>query len=162
MKHRNFLILIFVIALSDTEVEADSSLSKPWEWTPDICACDPISGPACQVEPWNIQHRHFWAKVIDVVDGNKIDMSINLGLGVWKRERIRLKGIKSKGLFAEDFIKYWTSTTNLGVDRWVILETNQWRDKHGFLIADLVECGSYLTQDMVDAGRAVWSRGKDQ
>lgn len=58
----------------------------------------------------------YWADVVRVVDGDTVDVMLDLGFGVKKKERLRLAGInapetrtrdkleKSKGLAAKDWL----------------------------------------------------------
>jgi len=59
------------------------------------------------------------ARVVRVVDGDTIDLAIDLGFDVWVRERVRLAGVdayesrtrdlveKAKGLRATGFVEQW-------------------------------------------------------
>ena len=70
----------------------------------------------------------YKCKLIKVVDGDTIDIDIDLGFGVWLRnQRVRLYGIdtpesrtrdleeKKYGLAAKDFLVKWTSGGELKI-----------------------------------------------
>ena len=72
----------------------------------------------------------YRCKIVKVVDGDTVDVDIDLGFGVWlKGERVRLYGIdtpesrtsdkeeKVYGLAAKEFLKKMCD------DEWMILET---------------------------------------
>jgi micrococcal nuclease len=97
------------------------------------------------------------ARVVHVVDGDTIDVDIELGFGVSKRERIRLVGVdaweltgdeKAKGVEAKAFVQSWT------FGRPVSLETDQKRGKYGRLIADLIADGKRLSEALIREGHA--------
>lgn len=158
------ILLLAVVGLQTLRAQTPFTYSENWAPS-NLCKCDPPpEGPACYWQPYSIpsQQRYFMAQVKRVVDGDTIDVMVYLGLEVWKEERLRLPGIdaweirgeeRPKGLVAKEYVEHWVN--DLGVDRYVILETNQDRGKYGRLIADLVECGHYLTDDLVNAGHAV-------
>ena len=68
----------------------------------------------------------YKCKMVKVVDGDTVDVDIDLGFGVWmQKQRIRLYGIdtpesrtsdpeeKKYGLAAKDFLKKWTNSGDL-------------------------------------------------
>jgi micrococcal nuclease len=82
---------------------------------------------------------NYRCKVIKVIDGDTVDVDIDLGFGVWmKKERVRLYGIdtpesrtsdkeeKVYGLAAKEFLK------NMCDDEWMILECNEYDSKGKF------------------------------
>lgn len=82
---------------------------------------------------------NYRCKVIKVIDGDTVDVDIDLGFGVWMhKERVRLYGIdtpesrtsdkeeKVYGLAAKEFLK------NMCDDEWMILECNEYDSKGKF------------------------------
>jgi len=82
---------------------------------------------------------NYRCKVIKVIDGDTVDVDIDLGFGVWMhKERVRLYGIdtpesrtsdkeeKVYGLAAKEFLK------NMCDDQWMILECNEYDSKGKF------------------------------
>jgi len=117
--------------------------------------CEVRAGQPCD---WS---RHYWARVVNIVDGDTVDVRIYLGIGAWRDERLRFPGIdawevrgaeKPKGLLAKEFVEVWVESA--GECAFILLETDQKRGKYGRLLADLVIDGNYLTQDLLEAGHA--------
>ena len=98
-----------------------------------------------------------------VVDGDTIDVDIDLGFGVWMRnQRIRMHGIdtpesrtrdleeKKYGLAAKDFLIKWTNAGGL------TLKTHKDdRGKFGRILGEFFINGKNINQLMVDNGHAV-------
>jgi micrococcal nuclease len=87
-----------------------------------------------------------YAKVDRVVDGDTIDVSVDLGFGVWKKERLRLARIntpeirgeeKEAGLAAKAFVEVAISDQEM-----IIVKTTKETGKFGRYIAE-IEVSSY-------------------
>ena len=103
------------------------------------------------------------AKLDRVVDGDTIDLNIDLGFDIWINERVRLKDIdapetrtrdlqeKEKGLQAKAFVE--EQFENHGVD--VIVHTEYHRGKYGRTIGDVqFKNGSKLSLMLLKTGNA--------
>ncbi len=82
----------------------------------------------------------YWysGKVESVVDGDTIDVSLDLGLGVYKKERIRLSGINApemkdapKGLNAKNFLQSLLTT---GEGKVIVATQRDKPDNYGRLL----------------------------
>lgn len=82
-----------------------------------------------------------YAKVVRVVDGDTIDVSVDLGFGVWKKERLRLARIdtpevrgkeKEAGLAAKAFVETAMSDQDM-----IIIKTSKQKGKFGRYIAEI-------------------------
>jgi micrococcal nuclease len=98
---------------------------------------------------------NYRCKVIKVVDGDTVDVDIDLGFGIWmKDERVRLYGIdtpesrtsdkeeKLYGLAAKEFL------ANMCDDEWMILECNKYdsKGKFGRILGSLRRTTNYADQ----------------
>jgi micrococcal nuclease len=108
----------------------------------------------------------YKAKVINVVDGDTIDVNIDLGFFVNKIERVRFARInafevklgktttadeKKKGIEAKDFL------TNLILNKQVVLQSLKPNDfeKYGRFLAEVVIDNKNINDLMVEKGFAV-------
>ena len=96
----------------------------------------------------------YRVKVVKIIDGDTVDVDIDLGFGVWlKKERIRLFGIdtpesrtrdldeKKYGLMAKDFI-----TSLLSDEGGIVLKTHKDAEgKYGRILGEL-----WRTTDLAD------------
>lgn len=111
----------------------------------------------------------YKCKILRVVDGDTVDIDIDLGFGVWlKKERVRMMGIdtpesrtrdkveKKFGLAAKDFVK-----SKMPVGSMQILKTEIDRSgedkkgKFGRILGDFLFDDERLTDIMVAEGHAV-------
>ena len=98
---------------------------------------------------------NYRCKVIKVIDGDTVDVDIDLGFGIWmKDERVRLYGIdtpesrtsdkeeKLYGLAAKEFLE------NMCDDEWMILECNEYdsKGKFGRILGSLRRTTNYADQ----------------
>ncbi len=102
-------------------------------------------------------------KIKNVVDGDTLDVEIDLGFGVSISRRVRLKGInaaetktkddveKTKGMIAKQWL-----INHLSLNQEWIIETSK-EDKYGRTLGVLYtkECKLSLNQRMLDEGVAV-------
>ncbi len=99
-------------------------------------------------------------KINRVIDGDTVDLSIDLGFGITIRQRVRLKGInaaetrtlnveeKDKGLIAKEWLKKELSREG----EWII-ETSK-EDKYGRILGTL-----YLVGDPVTVNERMLNEG---
>ena len=108
---------------------------------------------------------HYRAKVLRVVDGDTVDVMLELGFNVSLKERVRLYGIdayesrtrdleeKARGLKATDFVVEWTEDH---ADEIVIVTRIDKRGKYGRVLGTIMtESGENLNELMIKEGHAV-------
>ncbi len=102
-------------------------------------------------------------KIKKIVDGDTVDVDIDLGFGVTLSHRVRLKGInaaetktlnleeKSKGLAAKE----WLSKELSREGEWIIETTKE--DKYGRILGTLYFVGDQVTvnEKMLNGGIAI-------
>ena len=108
----------------------------------------------------------YKASLVKVVDGDTIDVDLDLGFGVWlKKQRVRLYGIntpeswtrdleeKKRGLAAKDrVIELIENCEELSIK--TILNKKA-RGKYGRILADILADGINVNQTLVSEGHAV-------
>ena len=113
----------------------------------------------------------YRCKIVKVIDGDTVDVDIDLGFGVWlKKERIRLKGIdtpesrtrdkeeKVFGLYAKDYV-----SSHLMTDSNQILKTfKDGEGKFGRILGDFIVDGKSLVEDMISKGVGVAYEGQSK
>ena len=94
----------------------------------------------------------YRCKVIRVVDGDTVDVDIDLGFGVWlKKERVRLYGIdtpesrtrdKEEKIYGKAAKAYLTKFLE---DEWIILKTKEYdaKGKFGRILGELWRTSSF-------------------
>jgi len=108
---------------------------------------------------------HYRATVVRVVDGDTVDVMLELGFNVSLKERVRLYGIdayesrtrdleeKARGLKAKDFVVEWTEDH---ADEIVIVTRIDKRGKYGRVLGTIMtESGENLNELMIKEGHAV-------
>ena len=116
----------------------------------------------------------YKAKLVKVVDGDTVDVDIDLGFGVWlKNERVRIMGIdtpesrtsdkveKVFGLAAKERLKQL-------IEKETILKTFAAKDgedmkgKFGRILGDFIVGDKMVTEIMIEEGHAVkyWGQNK--
>lgn len=112
----------------------------------------------------------YRCKIVKVVDGDTVDVDIDLGFGVWMRnERIRLFGIdtpesrtrdleeKKYGLAAKDFLIKWTSGGE------ITLKTQKDKEgKFGRILGELWTFDTNINQKLIDEHHAVAYHGQSK
>ncbi|NBV30863.1 MAG: nuclease [Chitinophagaceae bacterium] len=104
----------------------------------------------------------YKAQVIKVIDGDTLDIVIDLGFDTLKKGRVRLYGVntpesrtsnveeKQKGLAAKEFTDQWLTRANHKVKIETVIDKNE---KYGRLLANVWDAnGSCLNVDIVAAG----------
>ena len=106
----------------------------------------------------------YKCKLIKVIDGDTVDVDIDLGFGVWMRkQRIRLYGIdtpesrtrdleeKKYGLAAKDFLVKWTGAGEL-----TIKTRKDAKGKFGRILGDfMTDDGKKCGEQLIKEGHAV-------
>ena len=112
----------------------------------------------------------YRCKLVKVIDGDTIDVDIDLGFGVWlKKERVRLVGIdtpesrtrdleeKKYGLAAKEFLIKWTGAGELR------LKTQKDKTgKFGRILGELWTFDTNINQKMIDEHHAVAYEGQSK
>ena len=113
----------------------------------------------------------YKCKLVKVVDGDTIDVDIDLGFGVWMRnQRIRLYGIdtpesrtsekeeKGYGNAAKDFLVKWTNAGDLTLKTF-----KDGKGKFGRILGEIWFGGEYnINQILVDNHHAVRYHGQSK
>ena len=112
----------------------------------------------------------YKCKMVKVVDGDTIDVDIDLGFGVWMRnQRIRMHGIdtpesrtrdleeKKYGLAAKDFLIKWTNAGGL------TLKTHKDdRGKFGRILGEIWCFDTNVNKKMIEEHHAVRYMGQSK
>ena len=113
----------------------------------------------------------YKCKVTRVVDGDTVDIDIDLGFGVWlHKERVRIYGIdtpesrtrdkveKRFGLLAKEFVKRFVKGSS------VILRTQKYdaKGKFGRILGDIVVDDKSLSETMIQEYHAVAYHGQSK
>ena len=113
----------------------------------------------------------YKCKMVKVVDGDTVDVDIDLGFGVWMRDqRIRLYGIdtpesrtsddqeKVYGLAAKDFVVKWTNSGDLTLKTF-----KDDRGKFGRILGEIWYGGEHnVNQLLIDNHHAVRYHGQSK
>lgn len=111
----------------------------------------------------------YKCKILRVVDGDTVDVDIDLGFGVWlRKERVRMMGIdtpesrtrdkeeKKFGLAAKDFVKSKMPVGSMQVLKTEIDKSgDDKKGKFGRILGDFLIEEDRLTDIMVSEGHAV-------
>ena len=113
----------------------------------------------------------YKCKVTRVVDGDTVDIDIDLGFGVWlHKERVRIYGIdtpesrtrdkveKGFGLLAKEFVKGFVKGSS------VILRTQKYdaKGKFGRILGDIIVDDKSLSETMIQEHHAVAYHGQSK
>ena len=112
----------------------------------------------------------YKCKMVKVVDGDTIDVDIDLGFGVWMRnQRIRMHGIdtpesrtrdleeKKYGLAAKDFLIKWTNAGGL-----TLKTHNDDRGKFGRILGEIWCFDTNVNEKMIEEHHAVRYMGQSK
>jgi micrococcal nuclease len=107
---------------------------------------------------------YYEVEVLRVVDGDTVDVRIDLGFNVWHKCRVRMVGInapesrtkdleeKEKGLAAKE----WLKLRLFGVgDIYSVELQSQGTGKYGRVLGEFYIDGTNINQEMVEVGHAV-------
>lgn len=101
----------------------------------------------------------YRAIVIGVVDGDTLDVNIDLGFDVWRKERVRLYGIDSPEKYTVAGKLAWAAASLLlPAGDVVTVRTTKYRseDKYGrYLAAVLLGDGRSMSDVLIEAGHGV-------
>ena len=109
----------------------------------------------------------YRARLVKVVDGDTVDIDIDLGFGIWmKDERVRIMGIDTPESRTRDkveklFGKAASARVKELLDEDIILKTQIARDgedmkgKYGRILGDFIVGDKMLTDILVEEGHAV-------
>tara|TARA_A100001011_G_scaffold41991_2_gene39676 strand:+ start:3757 stop:4179 length:423 start_codon:yes stop_codon:yes gene_type:complete len=113
----------------------------------------------------------YQCKVVKVVDGDTVDVDIDLGFGVWLRdERVRLYGIdtpesrtsddieKIYGFAAKEYLERYLSAGN------IVLKTKTYdaKGKFGRILGELWAFDTNINERMVEENHAVRYEGQSK
>jgi len=107
-------------------------------------------------------YKYTIHKIERVVDGDTVDVVIDLGFSVWTKQRIRLNRLDAPemnsrdeterrlAVDAKEFVTRW-----LGQHKSLVIETTK-DDKYGRMLGDIYPLGGSrsLNEEMVDEGYA--------
>lgn len=97
----------------------------------------------------------YKALVTRVVDGDTIDVSIDLGFDIWHTTRLRLNGIDTPEMNTQagKDVKAWLAAA---IEQRVVTITTYKPDKYGRYLADVFDVtGVNLNLAMIDSGMAL-------
>ena len=112
----------------------------------------------------------YKAVVNRVVDGDTIDVTIDLGFSVWKKMRVRMEGIntpesrtrdldeKARGKLAKDFLSYCLASS----DDHVIKTSVDGKGKFGRVLGEIYCDGKNINLLMIDKHHAVAYKGQSK
>lgn len=106
---------------------------------------------------------HYKAAVLKVIDGDTIDVGIDLGFGITRQERVRLAGVDTAEMNSKELAeRVKAEEARLTVVHWinanptVYLRTVKPREKYGRYLAEVFSLsGESLGQMLLDKGLAV-------
>ena len=112
----------------------------------------------------------YKCKILRVVDGDTVDVDIDLGFGVWlQNQRIRMYGIdapesrtsdkveKVYGMAAKDFVIKWTNAGDL-----VLKTFKDGKGKYGRILGELWYNDVNINQRMIEEHHAVKYYGQSK
>ena len=111
----------------------------------------------------------YKCKILRVVDGDTVDIDIDLGFGIWMHnERVRMMGIdtpesrtrdkeeKKFGLASKQFVKDYMPVGSMQVLKTEIDRSGEdKKGKFGRILGDFIIDGNRLTDKMIEEGYAV-------
>ena len=112
----------------------------------------------------------YRCKITRVVDGDTVDVDIDLGFGVWlHKERVRIYGIdtpesrtrdleeKRYGLAAKEFVKQFVKGDKRNIKSTIILRTQKYdaKGKFGRILGDIIVDGASMSETMIKEHHAV-------
>ena len=113
----------------------------------------------------------YRCKILRVVDGDTVDVNIDLGFGVWlHKERVRIQGIdtpesrtrdkeeKKYGLMAKEFVKQFVKGDSIK------LTTQKYdaKGKFGRILGDIIVDNKSLSDTMIQEHHAVIYHGQSK
>ena len=114
----------------------------------------------------------YRAKVIRVIDGDTVDVDIDLGFGIWqKNERVRIMGIDTPESRTSDIQeKFFGQRAKAFLEKWVTAgdvtlrtKTYDAKGKFGRILGELWYAGKHnINQKMIDEHHAVAYHGQSK
>lgn len=98
---------------------------------------------------------NYTAKVMRVVDGDTVDVEIDLGFHIWHRVRLRLAYIdayESKTVKGRQATEYLKSV----LEGQLVEITTSKPDKYGRYLAEIFFQGNSVNKSLIDIGYATW------
>lgn len=95
----------------------------------------------------------YKAKVVNVVDGDTIDVIVDLGFSVSSKQRIRLAGIDTPERGQDGYTLASSKLTQLILDKEVELKTTK-PSKYGYYLGEIYINGTYINNLMIELGLA--------
>jgi len=112
----------------------------------------------------------YKCKLVRVIDGDTVDIDIDLGFGVWlRKQRIRMYGIdtpesrtrdleeKKYGLAAKEFLQKWTGAGEL-----TIKTHKDAKGKYGRILGEIYSFDTNVNDKMVEECHAVGYHGQSK
>ena len=102
---------------------------------------------------------NYKAKLIKTVDGDTVDLMVDLGFDMWHKIRVRLAGINTPESRTKDLrekelgLEAKTFTENFLKGKEIIVHTNK-QGKFGRFLANLTVNGQDLSQALIEANLA--------
>lgn len=97
---------------------------------------------------------NYTAKVLRVVDGDTIDVEIDLGFDIWHKVRLRLAHIDAYERYNELGKEATDYVRSLIEEKFVEIFTEK-TDKYGRYLATVIIDGGNLNNDLINKGYAV-------
>ena len=118
----------------------------------------------------------YRSKILRIVDGDTVDVDIDLGFGVWMhKERVRMMGIdtpesrtrdkveKKFGLASKEFVKSFLPIGSMQVLKTEIDKSGEdKKGKFGRILGDFVVDKEFVTHIMINEGYAVKYNGQNK
>ena len=118
----------------------------------------------------------YRSKILRIVDGDTVDVDIDLGFGVWMhKERVRMMGIdtpesrtrdkveKKFGLASKEFVKSFLPIGSMQVLKTEIDKSGEdKKGKFGRILGDFVIDKEFVTHIMINEGYAVKYNGQNK
>lgn len=107
----------------------------------------------------------YRAEIVRVVDGDTVDINIDLGFGVWLNdERVRLAGVdtpesrtsdKVEKLFGKAAGRYVEERLPVGSMQVLVTKKYDSKGKFGRILGDFALGGSSICEQLIESGNAV-------
>ena len=95
----------------------------------------------------------YKATVYNVVDGDTVDVNVDLGFKVYTKQRVRLNGIDTPERGQPGYQEAGNKLRELVLDKEIQLMTYK-QSKWGYFLADIYANGDYINSRMIAEGFA--------
>ena len=100
--------------------------------------------------------RDFTAQIIRVIDGDTVEVSLDVGFGLTLRDHVRVLGINCPEMSTPDGPRARARTAELlPIGSYVVAKCASHRDKYGRVLADFVVGNATLGEILLAEGLAV-------